>query len=64
MMKNKAFILLVTLIISIIANMYLISEVQKFKKADIKQEKIFTEVADSLTYFRMQRDNAKNITSP
>ena len=63
-MKNKAFILLVTLIISIIANMYLISEVQKFKKADIKQEKIFTEVADSLTYFRMQRDNAKNITSP
>lgn len=64
MMKNKAFILLVILIISIIANMYLICEVQKFKKADIKQEKIFTEVADSLTYFRMQRDNAKNITSP
>lgn len=62
-MKNKAYILLVALIISIIANIYLIAEVQKFKKADIKQEKIFSEVADSLTYFRIQRDSAKNVTS-
>ncbi len=62
-MKNKAFILLITLIISVIANIYLLAEVQKFKKADVKQEKIFTEVADSLTYFRMQRDSIKNINS-
>ena len=45
-----------------LVNIYLFSEVQKHKNADIKQEKIFIEVADSLTYFRMQRDSLRMST--
>lgn len=59
MMKNKTIPLLILLVISIIANMYMLFEVQKLKKADVKQEKIFIEVADSLTYFRLQRDSIR-----
>lgn len=56
-MKNKNTILLIILIISIVGNIYLFAKVEKYRKADIKQEEIFTEVTDSLTYFRMQRDS-------
>lgn len=61
MMKNKTIPLFILLAISIIANICLLSEFQKLKKADVKQEKIFTEVADSLTYFRLQRDSLKMV---
>lgn len=56
-MKKKNLILLVLFIISVAVNFYLFSELSKFKKADEKQLEIFTEVSDSLTYFRMQRDS-------
>jgi len=57
MMKNKTIILLFSLLLSVLGNIYMFSKVKKFKEVDVKQEKIFTEVSDSLTYFRMQRDS-------
>jgi len=57
MMKNKTIILLFLLLLSVLGNIYMFSKVKKFKEVDVKQEKIFTEVSDSLTYFRMQRDS-------
>lgn len=53
-MKKKTIILLILFAISIGANFYLFTEVQKFKKADEKQLQIFTEVSDSLNAYRLQ----------
>lgn len=58
-MKNNiiAKTLLIVCILLLGTSIYLFSELQRYKENDLKQEKIFTEVADSLTYFRMQRDS-------
>lgn len=62
-MKSKNIILVIFLVISMILNTCLFFKVLKLKEAIITQEKIFTEVADSLTYFKIQRDSIKNVKS-
>ncbi|AZA74547.1 hypothetical protein SAMN05421682_102292 [Chryseobacterium indoltheticum] len=56
-MKNKTTLLLILLVFSVFGNIYLFTENKKMKVADQKKLKIFTEVSDSLSYFRMQRDS-------
>lgn len=53
-MKKKTIIILILFTISIGVNFYLFPEVQKFKKADEKQLQIFTEVSDSLHFYRLK----------
>ena len=54
MMKNKTIILLILLLISFGTNIYLFSRIKKFQEVDEKQLKIFTEVSDSLNFYRLQ----------